>query len=129
MIRRLNIRKVLTSHNILYVIPLFFLIIFIFGTLVTHIERNVSFANIESYEDGIWWAFISVTTIGYGDHFPITSTGRLLGAILIGFGLGFFSVITAHLASLFVEADEREEYKQIHNHIKRLEKKIDKLSE
>ena len=62
-------------------------------------ERYAEGANITSFEDAIWWAFASVTTVGYGDRFPVTMDGRFIATMLMVVGIGLFSSLTALLAA------------------------------
>lgn len=62
-------------------------------------ERYAEGANITSFEDAIWWAFASVTTVGYGDRFPVTLDGRFIATMLMVVGIGLFSSLTALLAA------------------------------
>ena len=62
-------------------------------------ERYADGANITSFEDAIWWAFASVTTVGYGDRFPVTMDGRFIATMLMVVGIGLFSSLTALLAA------------------------------
>jgi voltage-gated potassium channel len=55
--------------------------------------------------DGIWWAVVTVTTVGYGDLYPKTVSGRLIGMAVMLVGIGFLSVLTATIASRFVKTD------------------------
>ena len=72
-------------------------------------ERANPEANITSFGDGIWWALTTMTTVGYGDRFPTTGTGRLVGAgVMIG-GIAILGTVTATLASWLVEHVRAEE--------------------
>ncbi|WP_226345626.1 potassium channel family protein [Agilicoccus flavus] len=62
-------------------------------------ERNADGANITTFGDALWWATTTVTTVGYGDFFPVTLTGRLVAAILMLFGIGLVGSVTAAVAS------------------------------
>lgn len=62
-------------------------------------ERFADGANITSFGDAIWWAFASVTTVGYGDRFPVTEDGRFIATMLMVVGIGLFSSLTALLAA------------------------------
>jgi len=62
-------------------------------------ERYAEGANITSFPDAIWWAFASVTTVGYGDRFPVTMDGRFIATMLMVVGIGLFSSLTALLAA------------------------------
>ncbi len=59
-------------------------------------------SNIKTAEDAIWWGVVTISTVGYGDLYPVTSAGRLIGMILISGGVGLFGVFTAYIASIFV---------------------------
>jgi voltage-gated potassium channel len=59
-------------------------------------------SNIKTAEDAIWWAYVTITTVGYGDKFPITTEGRIIAAILMTAGVGLFGTFTAFIASWFV---------------------------
>lgn len=59
-------------------------------------------SNIKTAEDAIWWAYVTITTVGYGDKFPVTTEGRILAAALMTVGVGLFGTFTGFLASWFV---------------------------
>jgi len=61
---------------------------------------------ILTVEDGIWWALVTVTTVGYGDIVPTSGVGRVFGAALILIGLGLFSLLTASLTAIFISQEE-----------------------
>lgn len=65
-------------------------------------EHRVAGANILSFGDSLWWAFVTVTTIGYGDFYPITFEGRAIAVLLMLSGLALVSVITVTFASWFL---------------------------
>ena len=59
----------------------------------------------ESIWDGVWWAVVTVTTVGYGDLTPTSVEGRLIGIVVMLLGLGFLSVLTATISSRFIQTD------------------------
>jgi voltage-gated potassium channel len=63
-------------------------------------------SNIKTAEDAIWWAYTTITTVGYGDKYPLTTEGRILAMILMTFGVGLFGTFTAYIASIFVKDDK-----------------------
>lgn len=63
-------------------------------------------SNITTAEDAIWWAFVTITTVGYGDKYPITTEGRLVAAVLMTVGVGLFGTFTAYISSWFVEGNQ-----------------------
>jgi voltage-gated potassium channel len=69
---------------------------------VLHFE-SVPEGNIKTASDALWWSAVTITTVGYGDRFPITPEGRVLALFLMTAGVGLFGIFTAVLASWFVE--------------------------
>ena len=61
-----------------------------------------------SYLDAAWWTIVTITTVGYGDIYPFSSGGRVVGVFLMLFGIGFLGMLTATLASTFVEQRRQE---------------------
>lgn len=68
---------------------------------VLHFEDQPD-SNIKNGEDAVWWAFVTITTVGYGDRFPITSEGRFIGALLMCGGVGLFGTFSGFLAAWFI---------------------------
>ena len=68
---------------------------------VLHVETEPA-SNIKSAEDALWWAFATVTTVGYGDRYPVTSEGRFIAAILMCAGVGLFGTFSGFLAAWFI---------------------------
>jgi voltage-gated potassium channel len=57
--------------------------------------------DFNSVWDGIWWAVVTVTTVGYGDIYPHSVAARIVAMLVMLFGIGFLSVLTATIASRF----------------------------
>ncbi len=64
--------------------------------------EDVPEANIKGPEDALWWAFVTMTTVGYGGRFPVTSEGRLVGGLLMIAGVGLFGTLSGFVASWFL---------------------------
>lgn len=60
-------------------------------------------------QDAIWWAIVTMTTVGYGDMFPVTTAGRIAASVLMLVGIGLLAVITASVAAYFVEDDTADQ--------------------
>lgn len=73
--------------------------------LVLELEGNAPDANIQSGPDAFWWAFSTLTTVAYGDRYPVTFLGRLVAMVLMTVGIGVFGVLASYLAAAFVGAD------------------------
>lgn len=65
-------------------------------TAVLYIEQDVG--NIKTAEDALWWSFITITTVGYGDHFPVTNLGRLISVVLIVAGVASFGAAISYIS-------------------------------
>jgi len=66
-------------------------------------ERGKPGANIENFGDAIWWACVTITTVGYGDYYPVTTFGRFVAVCLMGIGVALVGVVTATFASWVLE--------------------------
>jgi voltage-gated potassium channel len=78
-------------------------LLFLGAWVVLLLEKSVPGSNIHSYPDALWWAVVTVTTVGYGDRFPVTAGGRAVAVILMLVGIGLIGVLTATVASFFVQ--------------------------
>ncbi len=74
--------------------------------IVMTIAEHERFPSIGS---GLWWAIQTTTTVGYGDNVPVTVAGRLVAAVVMLFGIGFLTVITAAITSTFVSRSRLEQ--------------------
>jgi voltage-gated potassium channel len=81
---------------------IFFLMVVFSSIAILQFEKDVN-SNIKTAEDAIWWSYVTITTVGYGDKFPITTEGRIIGAILMTTGVGIFGTFTALVSSWFIE--------------------------
>lgn len=62
---------------------------------VLYLEKDIG--NIQTAEDSLWWAFITITTVGYGDYYPVTNEGKLISSFLIINGLIGFGALVSYL--------------------------------
>ena len=97
------------------------------GLLISGIDPSIG-----DIWDGIWWAWVTVATVGYGDIVPQTAAGRVFGAIVIMFGVGFFSLLTASFSAYFVSRGEveieEEEVEEIYR-LRDIERRIESMEE
>jgi voltage-gated potassium channel len=84
-------------------------IILLCSFAVFYFEHGETEANIHSLWDGLWWAMVTIGTVGYGDRYPVSVAGRLVGLLLIFSGVGLMSLLTATIASVFVERKIKED--------------------
>ncbi|QWT23501.1 ion transporter [Subtercola sp. PAMC28395] len=86
-----------------YVIGSASLLVLIAALGILDAEQNTPGASITNFGDALWWAFVTITTVGYGDYVPITGEGRLIAVGLMIAGIALLGVITATLASWLVD--------------------------
>jgi voltage-gated potassium channel len=77
-------------------------LLIIFSSIaILQVEKDPD-SNIKTAEDAIWWSYVTITTVGYGDKYPVTTEGRLIAAVLMTAGVGLFGTFTAYISSWFV---------------------------
>lgn len=77
------------------------------GFLILAVETAPD-SNIRTAEEAVWWSFVTVTTVGYGDFYPVTTAGRILASFLMLFGIGIFGAYTALVANIVLQGRVRE---------------------
>jgi voltage-gated potassium channel len=127
-------RKILGRNHLGTTLMVSFIIVILAGTLMAVIDPN-----IETPLDGIWWAWVTITTVGYGDIVPGSTAGRLFGSLLILLGIALFSMLTASFSAFFLaQGEEKISQQEIENNrqvillqqrVGALEGKIDLLLE
>ncbi|MGL6316860.1 ion transporter [Vibrio sp. WXL103] len=90
------------------------IILIVFGAVgILEFERDVAGANITNAIDALWWAFVTMTTVGYGDYYPVTTGGRMIATMLMISGVGLFGTFTGFVATWFVDDDELQGHTEI----------------
>jgi voltage-gated potassium channel len=104
-------KKLLTYKGLHIVLTVALILVVASAAFVTLAERHAKGANIHDFGQGLWWAVVTVTTVGYGDRFPITPLGQGIAVLLMLVGIGLIGTITATVASFFVseQRDARED--------------------
>jgi voltage-gated potassium channel len=95
-------RSVLERRGLQYLLLVSLLVLMVGGIAVTHFERQGP-GTIHDVPTGLWWAVTTMTTVGYGDTFPVSPEGRAIGVLLMLLGIGLFGVVTANIAAFFLE--------------------------
>lgn len=78
------------------------LILIVFGSVAILQVENAPDSNIKTAEDAIWWVIVAVMTVGFGDKYPVTTEGRIIGAFIMIIGVGLFGTFTGYIASWFI---------------------------
>ena len=113
----LRVESILRHHSLFRVLIAVAATIFLGAWLVLLFEERAKGSNIHDYPDALWWAIVTVTTVGYGDRYPITEGGRVVAVILMLIGIGLIGVLTATVASVFIKEHtdaNKEEFKKGH---------------
>jgi voltage-gated potassium channel len=92
----------LASSTLLSAILIVMLVVTFGSIMIVLIEKGAPSGNILTGEDAVWWSIVTMASVGYGDRFPTTATGRLIGTAVIFVGVGMFSVLTSFIATNFV---------------------------
>jgi voltage-gated potassium channel len=88
---------------VLYTISGAILLVYVASLAVLQAERGTPGAHIVNFGDAVWWAVTTITTVGYGDMYPVTTTGRVIAALLMIGGISLVGSITATIASWIVQ--------------------------
>ena len=97
------------AETALLMLLLIGMVVMEFGSLqMLRLEQYAEGANITSASDAMWYVIVTMATVGYGDQFPVTNPGRLLGTFIIVVGVGIFGTLTGYLANLFLAPRKRQ---------------------
>jgi voltage-gated potassium channel len=96
----------------LYILVFSVIIILEVGSfLVLRAESGAPNANITTAGDAMWWAYVTITTVGYGDQYPVTGAGRLVGVLVMTTGVGIFATFAGFISNKLLTPPENEEEK------------------
>ena len=102
-----------------------------FGAMsILYLESPIAEGNIKTGEQALWWSFVTITTVGYGDFYPISTEGRLLAGILMSAGVGIFGVFTVKCTQVILSSSHEEDERhlnEIHDEIRSLRNEITEL--
>ena len=101
---RKYIDKFLKTNNFNYIIWITIFTLFL-GTIGIHFAEGTSIGN------SLWWSFVTITTVGYGDISPTTSLGRIIAGIIMLVGIGFLGILTATIATFFLKKNYSTSFK------------------
>ncbi len=113
----LRVESILRHHGLFRVLIAATATLILGAWLVLLFEENAKGSNIHNYPEALWWAIVTVTTVGYGDRYPVTEGGHAVAVFLMLVGIGLIGVLTATVASVFIKEHtdaNKEEFKRGH---------------
>lgn len=116
-----DVVMLLKRNNFGIVLMVAFVFIIISGALFAVIEKT-------DFASGVWYALVTVTTVGYGDMVPQSDRGRLFGAVLILFGVVLFSLVTANISAFLIGAEQKNREKEILKAVFEMQQSIESQS-
>ena len=117
-----------TLNERLLALPGVALVMIVFSTaLMVEAERHAPGATIKSGGDALWWALTTVTTVGYGDTYPVTTEGRIIAAGLMLVGIALFGSISAIVTSKLILPKETKDHEELRREVRALHEDIRQL--
>jgi voltage-gated potassium channel len=115
MLRKMRLKDVersITKHparsTIIATGFLAFLVMVSGSAIMLAVEKGDPSANIRTGGDALWWAIVTMATVGYGDKYPVTGGGRITATVVMAVGIVIFGVLSSYLASTFISSNEAQ---------------------
>ena len=106
-----------------------FVMVLFSTTLMLEAERHAPDATIKTGGDALWWALTTVTTVGYGDTYPVTGEGRVIAAVLMLVGIALFGSMSAIITSKLILPKETKDHEEMRREVRALHAEIKELRE
>jgi voltage-gated potassium channel len=119
------------GRELLYVLSTLFAVTFSSSYIMLLIEGNIN-PHFENIKDGLWWSFVTISSVGYGDKIPVTDAGRFVAIILMLVGVGVCGYIAAwfmSVSTIEAEEEEKKRYLRLEQELAQMHEKIDRLSQ
>ncbi len=132
LIRVLKKLSTLTSgtslNEKLLALPGVAFVMVLFSTmLMVEVERSAPNATIKTGGDALWWALTTVTTVGYGDTYPVTTEGRIIAAVMMLIGIALFGSMSAIVTSKLILPKETRDHEELRQEMRALHAEIKEL--
>lgn len=138
VLRGVRIARILTRYlqrhradgTFLAVIFTSILLLLLSSVAILQVEQQVVGANIQTSSDALWWAIVTMTTVGYGDKYPVTTVGRIIASVLMISGVGLFGTLSGSVASWImnpVELQQESDIDAIHVELAAINQRLNTL--
>ena len=114
-------REILTHRGLHFVLLAVLGIVLVCSAAELGFEQHARDATIHNFGDALWWATVTVTTVGYGDKYPVSPGGRGVAVVLMLVGIGLIGVLTATVASYFIEEKTDQEKAELNRRLDKIE--------
>jgi len=115
------------AQSTLSTVSIFSVAMVIFAAIAILYVEVYPESNIKTAQDAIWWAMATVTTVGYGDKYPVSVEGQIIAAFLMITGLGLFSTFTGYVSSFFVEEEIEEQDEEDEERDEQVKQRLDRI--
>jgi voltage-gated potassium channel len=117
------------AKGTLSVVAFVSIVLLVFSSIAILNAETGPDANIKNAGDALWWAVTTITTVGYGDKFPVSAEGRIIATVLMTAGVGLFGTFTAYVAAFFVGTGKKEELREtdLVTELKLLRERLEKI--
>ena len=121
-------RGLLTHHGLHFVLLSVLTLVGVGAAVELAFEQHGPDATIHNFGDALWWAIVTVTTVGYGDKYPVSAGGRGVAVVLMITGIGLVGVLSASVASYFVGQRAEQDMTDLHQRLDRIEAALARLT-
>ena len=122
-----HIVELLRQHRFRVLLLTFVVMAAVLGFMIVPIESVSGTANIRSLSDGLWWSITTMTGVGFGDVYPVTTWGRVLGAVLEVLGVVVFGLIVGHIAVVLFRIRDDFYRKRLFQRLDDIEERVMRL--
>ena len=119
-----TVTGILSTNQLGYTLVFSLFVIVVSGILIASFDPG-----IQSAWDGIWWAWVTVTTVGYGDVVPVSGAGKFFASLLILLGVGLFSLLTANISAFLIGRDALKEEQEMRGRLRDIQDRLKRIEE